>query len=169
MTILRCYHTEEGDKCFTNGKLYEIKHDGDARYVEDDEGDYHEVDIAPEADNEWRPVSSSARLVEYVAEFSDEYEEEEWQRLEKNYEFTVCPDPKVHEACCDVTLAYQLSQIQKFLRDSGADIELVVHKDFIAINDENCKEYRGNVEQILRYIKASGELTKVADEMDRRI
>lgn len=96
--------------------------------------------------------------------FSDEYEEEELQRLEKKLE--QCQ--QTQETCCEVALAYQLSQIQKFLRDSGADIELVVHKDFIAINDENCKEYRGNVEQILRYIKASGELSKVADEMDRR-
>lgn len=166
MAVLRCYYAEEDDLCFTNGKLYEIKR-GHSYYVVDDEGDYHDVDIAPEADDEWRPASSTARLIECDAAFSDEHEEEEWQRLEKNYEFTVCTDPKVHEACCDVALAYQLSQIQKFLRDSGADIELVVHKDFIAINNENCKEYRGNVEQILRYIKASGELARVAEEMTR--
>lgn len=163
MTVLKCYQAEVDDLCFTNGRLYEIKHDGTTRYVLDDEGDYHEVDIAPEADNEWRPVSSSARLIEYMATFSDEHEEEEFKRLERKLE--QCHQSQ--EPHCDVALAYQLSQIQKFLRDSGADIELVVHKDFIAISDENCKEYRGNVEQILRYVKASGELAKVADEMAR--
>lgn len=163
MAVLKCFHAKEDDLCFTNGKLYEIKRDGDIHYVEDDEGDYHEISIADASDNEWRPVSSSARLIEYEAAFSDEYEEEEFKRLERKLE--QCQKPQ--EDSCDVALAYQLSQIQKFLRDSGADIELVVHKDFIAISDENCKEYRGNVEQILRYVKASGELAKVADEMDR--
>lgn len=164
MTVLRCYYAEEDDLYFTNGKLYEINQDGTTYYVDDDEGDYHEVDIASEADDEWRPVSSSARLIECDAVFSDEYEEEEFKRLEKKLE--QCQ--QTQESCCDVAPAYQISQIQKLLRDSGSNIEFVVHKDFIAIIDENCKEYRGNVEQILRYIKASGELAKVAYEMDRR-
>tara|TARA_Y100000593_G_scaffold94032_1_gene191255 strand:+ start:50071 stop:50511 length:441 start_codon:yes stop_codon:yes gene_type:complete len=135
--------------------------------IRDDEGIHsHILKGCLQEDPSDTSYTNVFEIVEEPTAISDEYEEEEFKRIERNTQ--VCTDPKVYDACCDVALAYQLSQIQKFLRDSGADIELVVHKDFIAINDENCKEYRGNVEQILRYIKASGELAKVADEMDRR-
>ena len=162
---LRCYFANEMDKCFTLGSYYPLEESpGGFCYTIDDEGDKHEINLESESDNQWRPVRSSARLVEEDPAVSDDYEEEEFKRIEKKLE----QHKQTQEPCCDVALAYQLSQIQKFLRDCDSDVELVIHKDFLSLTDESCREYRGNVEQILRYIKASGELTKVADEMDRR-
>lgn len=160
MTMLKCSYAKDSDKCFNQGEYYGLYRDAGSYVVIDDEGDEHEVCLTDCSDNEWRPVSSTARLVEITSTFTTVDEEEESKRIEKNIQS--------EETLCDVALAYQLSQIQKYIREYDSDIELVVHKDFIAINDEHCREYRGNVEQILRYIKASGELTKVADEMDRR-
>lgn len=163
---LKCVRVDSCCNWFTEGKTYEVIATSVEHYeIRDDEGIHsHILKGCLQEDPSDTSYINVFEVVEESAAISDEYEEEELQRLEKKLE--QCQ--QTQETCCDVALAYQLSQIQKFLRDSGADIELVVHKDFIAINDENCKEYRGNVEQIIQYIKASGELAKIADEMDRR-
>ena len=151
----------QGDPEFTVGRVYDMDFT-DRIYGDDGKEWYLDENLCYAG----FPHMAQFMLVEDSPAVSDEYEEEEFRRLEKNTR--VSQDLQAEQACCDVALAYQLSQLQKFLRDSGSNIELVVHQDLIAINDENCREYRGNVEQILRYIKISGKLAKVADEMDRR-
>ncbi len=165
--MLKCYYAKDDDKCFTEGQFYDVRvgwdenTDEQFHYVVDDEDDEHEIDVTQEADKEWRPLSSSARLIEASPAISDEYEEEEFKRIENN----LCKQDDNAETCCDVAFAYQLSQIQKYLREYDSDVELIVRKDYIAVLDKNCREYRGNVEQILRFIKADSDLRKVQNEM----
>ena len=160
--------SDEGNQWFTEGENYDIEGENTSDYfILDDGGELTSVlksslRLDP---HEWEDCAKFA-LKEVSPAVADEYEEEEWKRLEAKTE--VCEDPVVEEACCDVAFAFQLSRIQEYLRSSGANLELVVHKDFIAINDEDCKEYRGNVEQIMQFIKAAGEMTKAREELERR-
>lgn len=167
MKQLRCIDSGQCE-WVTTGGLYCVESEDDNGYIilddYDEEGWVTKNSLSLDPTVHYRPAKFE--LVEDSPAISDEYEEEEWKRLEANTK--VCEDLAVEEACCDVAFAFQLSRIQEYLRSSGANLELVVHKDFIAINDEDCKEYRGNVEQIMKFIKAAGEMTRARGELERR-
>jgi len=159
MLKLICVHSGD-ERMFTAGKVYEVVSD-------DGEGSY---EIIGDDDLEWfidkealvfagqQELGQFEIYNESSESVSDEYEEEEWQRLEK----------KSEDCKCDVAFAYQLSRIQKYLRDYDSTIELVVTKDYLAIITEDCKEFRGNVEQVIDYIRLNGEIEKLIEGMDRR-
>lgn len=161
-TVLKCYHAEEDDSCFTNGKLYEVKHDGVSYYVDDDEGDYHEISIADASDNEWRPVSSSARLIEYDAAFSDEYEEEEFQRIERKQQETVD---------CSVAVAHHIHELQKWLKHIGCDdeMELKITSDGLWVSpcaEELYGVKEGGVGTLIEYMRHIGGANKCLEKME---
>jgi len=156
----------KGNKHFTKDVFYETIGDIDYEVIDND-GDNHEIQFVD--GSTWLACGDGSEFVvlsDVTSGVSDEFEEDEWKRLEKNTR--VCTDESVESAVCDVAFAYQLSRIQSYIKECGADVELVVSKSYLAVVDEHCKEYRGNVEQILQFIKADGQMKKIAGEMDQR-
>lgn len=170
-TVLKCYHAKEDDLCFTNGKLYVLEHDGASYYVDDDEGDYHEVSIVDSSDNEWRPVSSSARLLEHPQTESDETqceyvctedEEELFRKLEQEQEKPVD---------CPVAIAYHIRELQKWLNHVGCsgESELRISSEYVWASPDEFVTYEakeGGVGTLIEYMRHVGGVSKCVEKME---
>lgn len=91
---------------------------------------------------------------------------EEEEALMKIAESTVAEEDE--KIACDLCIAIHIQKLQEFMKESGTKLELVIHKDFIAIND-NGDEYRpkeGGVGTLIDYVHTRGKLDSIAEKLE---
>lgn len=145
-----------GYRWLTTGKVYDVVGDNDYTYIISDDGNNRIGVYKSILTRTGYYYLAEFKLVEEQSDVADEYEEEEWKRIETNI---------TEKDRSNASFAQQLNNVQKYLKQVGSNYEVMVSKDSISVFDENGEELRGNTDEIIKLIEVEVNLTKLKEKM----
>lgn len=140
----------------TTGKVYDVVGDNGHTYIISDDGNDGIGVYKSTLTRTGYRYHAKFKLVEEQSDVADEYEEEEWKRIETNI---------TEKDRSNASFAQQLNNVQKYLKQVGSNYEVMVSKDSISVFDEHGEELRGNTDEIIKLIEAEVNLTKLKNVM----